>query len=198
MPTGYTADVVTGKVTKFEDFALTCARAFGALITMKEDPLDKPIPDSIKPYPWQLEQLNKAEARLAEVVDMTVEQCESAAKEAAAKQADADKRYHESVVRDNERYQAMLEKVQRWEPPTADHVHMKAFMVDQLSISMSKVPEVKEAPVLTAHEWQAQEIAKCQRDIEYHSNEWAEEVKRAKERTEWIQQLKASLAAYEE
>ena len=35
MPTGYTAAVCSGEITEIKDFALSCARAFGALITMR-------------------------------------------------------------------------------------------------------------------------------------------------------------------
>lgn len=47
MPTGYTYPVCEGKITEFPDFALSCARAFGALISMREEPMDAPLPDEI-------------------------------------------------------------------------------------------------------------------------------------------------------
>lgn len=37
MPTGYTASVQEGKVTEFRDFAMECARAFGALVMMRDE-----------------------------------------------------------------------------------------------------------------------------------------------------------------
>lgn len=49
MPTGYTAAVCDGKITEFPAFALQCARAFGALITMRDDAMNAPIPEEIKP-----------------------------------------------------------------------------------------------------------------------------------------------------
>ena len=45
MPTGYTADIQDGKITTLREYALSCARAFGALIMMRDDPHDAPIAD---------------------------------------------------------------------------------------------------------------------------------------------------------
>lgn len=49
MPTGYTAGVKDGTVTDFKAFVMQCARAFGALIDMRDDPSDVPIPKSFAP-----------------------------------------------------------------------------------------------------------------------------------------------------
>ena len=38
MPTGYTLDLYNGKDITFEEFVLKCARAFGALIDMRDEP----------------------------------------------------------------------------------------------------------------------------------------------------------------
>jgi hypothetical protein len=47
MPTGYTAPIADGMT--FEQFALGCARAFGALVTMRDEPSDAPIPERLEP-----------------------------------------------------------------------------------------------------------------------------------------------------
>ena len=49
MPTGYTCQIETG--ITFEQFALNCSRAFGALSNMRDDPSGTPIPNKIKPRP---------------------------------------------------------------------------------------------------------------------------------------------------
>jgi len=44
MPTGYTAEIYEGeKEVTFEKFALTCARAFGACITIRDEPMSASI-----------------------------------------------------------------------------------------------------------------------------------------------------------
>ena len=37
MATGYTMDIYDGKNVSFEDFCLSCARAFGACILQRDD-----------------------------------------------------------------------------------------------------------------------------------------------------------------
>ena len=46
MPTGYTYDLYDGKDIEFPDFVMKCARAFGALIEIRDDPMDAAIPTS--------------------------------------------------------------------------------------------------------------------------------------------------------
>ena len=40
MPTGYTAEILNGEIKTFPEFAKKCARAFGAMIHMRDDSLD--------------------------------------------------------------------------------------------------------------------------------------------------------------
>lgn len=68
MATGYTHPVAEGTVTDFATFALDCARAFGALITIRDDPPGTPIPDEFTPSTWNAEAKEGAEARLAELM----------------------------------------------------------------------------------------------------------------------------------
>ena len=42
MPTGYTAIIEDDPNCTFEQYLMRCARAFGATVTMRDDPLDKP------------------------------------------------------------------------------------------------------------------------------------------------------------
>ncbi len=49
MPTGYTQAIVDNPNLSFKSFVLQCSRAFGALVTMRDDDNNAPIPDEIKP-----------------------------------------------------------------------------------------------------------------------------------------------------
>ena len=55
MPTGYTAYVQEGAT--FEEFVWRCARNFGALVTMRDEPTDVPVPDAFTPSKYHLEQI---------------------------------------------------------------------------------------------------------------------------------------------
>ena len=47
MPTGYTVALYEGKDVTFEDFVMGCSRAFGALISLRDEP-NAPIPEEFK------------------------------------------------------------------------------------------------------------------------------------------------------
>lgn len=50
MPTGYTADVVDGKITDVTDFAANCARGFGAFMHMRDENGDAELHYPKSPY----------------------------------------------------------------------------------------------------------------------------------------------------
>ena len=68
MPTGYTAYVQDGVITEFADFAMKCARAFGALIDMRDESLDAEIRVQREPnteyFDKELMDFNWTEGRL--------------------------------------------------------------------------------------------------------------------------------------
>ena len=64
MPTGYTASVADGRVTEFAPFALQCARAMGALIMMRDEPHDAPIPERFEASDYYSKSLAEARERL--------------------------------------------------------------------------------------------------------------------------------------
>lgn len=196
MPTGYTADVQDGKITEFTDFALLCARAFGALIHMRDSDMKAKLPDRIRPDTrYHDEALRKANDRLKMLRGLTPEQCELEAGRAYSVQLEAHEDYRARQRLQRERYEAMLAKVKEWSPPSPDHEGLKKFMCEQLQESIrfdcggSSLPKPK--PIKAA-EWLAQEIARCDRDIEYHGKERDAEIERAAGRDKWLRDLRDS------
>ena len=59
MPTGYTAKLMEQGQT-FPEFIMSCARAFGALIMMRDDPANAPIPEKFEPSDYHVRALKKA------------------------------------------------------------------------------------------------------------------------------------------
>lgn len=198
MPTGYTFNVVDGTITELKPFALQCARAFGALISMRDDPSDKPIPDEFKPSSYHTEQLELARQKLAELKAMSAEQIALAAKVFAEQKEADNRRYYEERKAENARIDAMVQKVLLWEPPSKDHVGIKDFMLEQLQTSRNNLSfSEKELgkPRLTPTAWYNAAIDVATHDIEYHSKNQREEEERAASRTKWIKELKKSLEA---
>lgn len=199
MPTGYTADVQDGKITEFSDFVWRCARGMGALINMRDEPWGAPIPERFEPNTrYYDEALTKSEARLAELRAMSPLAVREAAQQSYAERTRGDHDYAADKDVKRARYEAMLAKVEAWEPPTQDHVGFKDFMADQLrqSIDFDCSPGgYYDAPKkLEPAEWHEAEVKKAERDIEYHTTERTKEITRTEARNQWLAQLRASLA----
>lgn len=196
MPTGYTADIKDG--ISFEQFAMGCARGFGALMPMRDLPSSAEIPERFVASPYHLDQLTQARNLLRFYEGFSQEE---AARKANEEFADAElnrnRRLHENKTM-LERYQAMLRQAYEWEAPSEDHVELKKFMIQQIEDSM-KWDDSSEylsatTPQLTAEEWLESKKAKALKDVEYHKKEWAAEVERTESRNTWLQQLRESLA----
>lgn len=197
MPTGYTAAVVDGKITEFPDFAMQCARAFGALIMMRDDPSDAPIPDEFKPTSYYVDRLSESRERLAWLNGLTPDQAQDEAEKSYEEARLQAQKYDDQNALEDRRLEAMLEKVRAWTPPSAQHVEMKSFMIEQINISKhgdyrSQVPKAYTGPA-----WLAFEIEKARAELARSAAENEKEIQRARERTEWVRQLRASLKSLE-
>lgn len=195
MPSGYTAALYEGRDINFQSFVLQCARAFGALIEMRDDPWDVPIPDQFLPSSYHEEALEKAKARLSVVDAWSDAEAEwHARKLYKSRRAE----YIASLIEQNERhfrYEEMKRQVERWSPPTPDHENLKSFMLEQLESSIRfdcsfpLTPPVK----LSGVEYRVQEVKHLLRDIDYHAQHHEEEVERTESRTDWVRALRESL-----
>lgn len=203
MPTGYTADVKDGKVTELSDFVLTCARGFGALVTLRDS--DQSL-EATRRYiaeeaylgqsRYYQNQIAAAKSRLAELEAMDEREALAAAQAAADAVIEQNRGYAERRLLERERYEAMLAKVETWEAPTSEHVEFKAFMAKQIEESIDfdcrpfamPVPEVSLGWRDAEVERQRQRIARAEEEIENerHRNE---------SRKAWVSALLDSLEA---
>jgi hypothetical protein len=194
MPTGYTSRLYDGEEQSFADFAMECARAFGALVELRDEP-SAPIPEKFEPYPWHERELGKAQVRMREIRGWTPAKADfEARREYDRELADWEKALAESKARFS-RYTAMLEQVRAWTPPTSEHEEMKRFMTDQLQKSIDfdtghepDRPELEPGP-----EFARESLAQAERDVAYHAKYMAEDIERAQGRTAWVQALRESL-----
>jgi hypothetical protein len=199
MPTSYTAILEEKNNPSFKDFAMRCARAFGALFDMRDYPLDEEIPEEFKPDNYHIEALEKAKASLIAVKNMTMEECFKKAIEEKEKRIESYRKGVEQERKLLSRYVAMRKQVKAWTPPTKDHTRLKEFMLEQLKVSWPSVEFAEEhlwkaeSVVIGTNKWKETEIKRLEEDIEYHTEENKKEIERAKERTEWVKQLRKSL-----
>jgi hypothetical protein len=198
LPTGYTSDIYDNKPVTFREFALQCARNFGALITMRDDPFDAPIPDEFKPSDYHQRRLVELRTELDRLVawrNMQSPQIDQMINEEFEKNLEAHKETWKRKEQLKGRYLDMLEQVQRWIPPSSDHQNLKQFMLDQLNESLEfDTRHISTPPVRKGREeWLKERINTITREIEYHRRENQAEEERARKRTEWVRLLKESL-----
>lgn len=193
MPTGYIADIA--KDISFEQFALGCARAFGATITMRDDPAGTEIPVFV-PSDYHRKQVEIAHAELAKINAMSFEDSRQAALADYLDACERNQSYREERQTLRTKYEAMLVQAEAWEPPTPDHVAMKEFMVDQIKKSIDwdcGSDHLADPEKLSGDAWRAQQLQTISESLAYHTREHEQEVERTRTRNAWVDSLKASL-----
>jgi hypothetical protein len=194
MPSGYTAELYEGKDVSLPEFVLKCARAFGALIEMRDESMDAPIPDKFEISPYYPMNLFEAGARLSRIQQWTDQEADDKARESWEENVQAVRESNARAAATGLRYIIMIGRVKQWQPPTADHEELKNFMLSQLRESYKFDVHMLAYPVrLSGAEYREQEIARAKRDIGYYTEQMFAEVNRVQGRTQWVKDLRASL-----
>lgn len=194
MPTGYTCDI--GKGISFKQFALNCARAFGACIEMREEPFDKPIPEKFELTNYYLQKRENDEEEIKKIKSLSIKECNQLSVKDYEKQL---KSYNEIIKeRANlkKKYEAMLNEANKYIPPSKDHIEFKNFMISQITDSIKfdcSISYIDKPILLTGKEWKEQQLKKLQWSLDYNIKGNEEEVKRVNGRNKWIKELRDSL-----
>jgi hypothetical protein len=194
MPTGYTAIIKDG--VSFKEFASQCARAFGALVEFREEPLSSKLPDEIEASDYYPRKIRETTAELETLGNISLKDAEENARTEHETTLKHNREYAESKRDLKEKYNAMLKKVCAWTPPSKDHQGLQEFMIEQLKESIrfdcsDYVPE--ELVLLTGKQWLYEKQQSLKKSLNYYIAEYGKEQTRTAERNEWIRQLKASL-----
>lgn len=198
MPTGYTADIKDG--ISFETFAMNCARAFGACVTLRDEPGGgENIPAEFAPSDYHAKALQGARDDLAALLAMPGQERERTAAQSWGDAETGRLMRLEDKRKQREAYESMLAEVNAWTPPTTEHVGLHEFMraqiVQSIDVDCSGDYDQEPTPRLTGEQWAAERAAELNRDIAYHEKEDAAEVQRAESRTAWVKALRSSLKA---
>lgn len=195
MPTGYTATLME-KGQDFRSFTLTCARAFGATIMQRDDPMNEP-PKKQAPSDYHAKAIKDAQERLAALKAMGSEQQRSEGLALRQKAVDSANGSRIKSLAENERLDGMASQVRAWAPPTDEHKGLKAFMLEQIQTSRNDPTWadkwVREAEEKTPEAYFVEAVSMAVRDITYHAGEQTKELERTNGRNEWIDQLYSSL-----
>lgn len=193
MPTGYTAKLMEEGQT-FPEFAMTCARAFGATISMRDDPHDKPIP-KFEPSDYHIKALARAKAEYARLQEMGGSERIAFGEQQRQLEIERCQAILTKDREENERLIAMRLQVEAWTPPTPDHEGMKRFMLQQIDTSMNTCNSLylKRAEEKAPVHYYAEAVLSAERDIKYHAAEHAKELAKVDSHNEWVQRLRESL-----
>ena len=195
MPTGYTAGIISHDID-FKEYAMGCARAFGACVTMRDSPKEE-IPERFDASDHHIKKLDEAINKLKTLELMDEDQ---RVEHGQALKDEEFERHSEYLVKrklDNQKFKNMSAKVSDWISPTADHDEFKAFMLDQLSISIDDIgyweKKLGETTASNALTFYHKDLAIQKWNIDYHTKENKQEIKRVASRNQWLSHLRSSL-----
>lgn len=197
MPTGYTADIAKG--ITFEQYAIETARAFGACITLRDEP-NAEIPEVFKPDKYYAERIEKVKQELAAFQKKTPQQLRAEFK----KESEEHKRHYRKRIRESialrKKYDAMLKQVETYTPPSPEHEEHKRFMRQQIEESIkfdcdTDYYESQLANCQSYAEWKSEKLKSLRWGVKYHTDAMRKEINRCTSRTKWVQQLREAIKA---
>lgn len=195
MPTVYTATLME-RGQDFRTFVLQCARAFGATIMQRDDPLSDQ-PKAQAPSDYHTKAIKEAQERLATLQAMTPEQQTAEGLALRQKAVDSVVGYRARGLAENERLDEMASQVRAWHPPTDEHKGLRDFMLAQIRISRNDTAyadrRVHEVQDMTPEAYFVEAVSGAVRDLAYHAKEHEKEVERTSGRNDWIEALYESL-----
>jgi hypothetical protein len=201
MPTGYTAKLVESGQS-FEEFIFGCARAFGALIDMRDEPMDAPIPERFEIGGHYEKAFAKAKDKLAELQKLTPEQQLEFGASEKDRQVTSAEKYRGEAIHENTRINNMVEIVSKWEPPTKDHVELKKFMLQQLNTSLRDSTyygdQVEKLLKKDPKKFYEEVVQSEENSVVYYAEEQAKEIKRNMERNRWVADLRKSVKNFKQ
>lgn len=197
MPTGYTEGIASGQITSFEEYALLCARNFGACIMLRDEPLTPDIPE-FQPSDYHVTALLEARTKLHSFINMSEEERLKLYREERSKETERAIEKLAEIDEQKSRYEAMLEKAKQFKPPTPEHQEYARFLISQLieSIKWDCDTDYYDkilAKQITFEAWEAEKLNELESNLQYHIKEQREEVERTNSRNKWIKQLRAAI-----
>lgn len=198
MPTGYTYPVRDKEDLSFEEFVWGCAKAFGALMHMRDDDYGAEI-KLPKESDYHKNALKEAQANLERLQKMTLAEAKV---ERDREYAETRQRAQESLAEKlaaRKRYERMIKLVKDWNPPTSEHNGLKEFMLSQLNQSLDfdcnddYYERILAEPVKPVKKWLTIAIESAEYDVNYHIKEAQKEHEGTLKSIEWIMQLQHSV-----
>lgn len=200
MPSGITAAIYKGKEVSRDEFLMRVARSYSLAIMQREDDPDAPVRRCEPNTKYREDAIEAAEETLRDLSALTVEQASERAKAEHEKEAKEWREAKAKALNLRARYEAMAREVEAWEPePLVAGIKDVALKYLRESIDFDcgePGQEMRYRPypqLLSGAEWINSKREKAQRDIDYHRDLIAAEIKHADERNEYIDAFYRSL-----
>lgn len=194
MPTGYTHDLIEKPDLPFAAFAARCARAMGALVMRRDEPLTDTLPETAGDnIDYETKALADAEAEVERVTTMTAAQWEAAHQKHIEDTRNQNAEQTSKADRWREVCDRLSREVAEWEPPTLDHVGLQKFMLEQLQSTAEFDARPYLKPVLSLPEFQSQTVEGARGQLHYARKSLHNATIGVNMRAAWLAALKASL-----
>lgn len=211
MPTGYTAKIYDGKDTNFVEFALECSRAFGAMISLRDEP-DAEIPEAFEVNSHYADSIARDKNKIEEW--KIASDAELLRRGILEKSESLREKYEYAVKKEDlrKRYLNMITEVEAWTPPSDEHLTFKDFMIRQLKKSIDqdcrdridlealkieteeKISNLK----VNVEEYRAEGLAFAERNLQRSEERYSDEAERTSRNNKWNKELRDSLLAASE
>lgn len=198
MPTGYTEKVQKGEITELKDFALQCARAFGACIMQRDDDPNE-LPKLLSTDSYHLNVLQELQKRKTNLSKRSRKRFIQQEKNNTKRYIRENLEMIAEQANDEIRYKNILQQVENWQPPTNDHNELKKFMIQQLEDSIEwdcnnsyNMAALKEYNALTDEDYNDmydKRMEEVNKKIDYHMIQHSNQIKNIEEKNRWITEL---------
>lgn len=193
--TGYTYQLVE-KDQNFNQFVWTCARAFGALIHMRDEDLDAPINlEENSESSYHKDRLKEEKDKLDQLVALKPYDREGYGQLLKRNNIGYCKEGLDKAIAERDKMEGMLSQVLDWTPPSNDHVNLKNFMLNQLGESLKYNhtdyyrENLEKAYGADPMDLFADALDSCKRSIVYHEENIAKDALSSEGNNEWLQKL---------
>tara|TARA_R110000744_G_scaffold10369_13_gene32418 strand:- start:6252 stop:6860 length:609 start_codon:yes stop_codon:yes gene_type:complete len=200
MATAYTEDIENG--ITFKEYAYSCARSFGALASMRDEPGDADIPEEFEVDSYHLDEIERYKKELEILESMSMEEVILKAK----KRFEDEVKYNKDriIKKDKlrEKYNQMIMYASKYTPPTDQHVEFKNFMISQLVTSIEydcdtsyQQRALETEKQQTGEEWLKRHIQDAKKSIRYHDKAYDRALQGLHSKNEWLKLLRESIEA---
>lgn len=189
----FTQSIKYGAEMSANEFILGWAKLRGGLAHMRDEPADSLIRlCAVSPY--RESALKRAKENLEKYKNMTLEEVEAAIEEGYQQSLNHQKVMNEQRELQKQKFVALMEEVNKWEPPTLQHLTIKE---DALSDLKSAIKDCECTPYepekMDAQEYIDMWVKNYEKEVAYQEKALADEKQAVEERNKWITDLLSSL-----